>query len=369
MTASGAFANFFQGFETDTSGWTGATRVANGAIPAHSGGWHAEAPPSASTSTYTRWALSDTFLQDNAGGYSYQFPIAGFKTDIWVYLNMTPPGAANDTRFDWSTAISMPDCTFRRDFVFNFGFYNDSVSYGSGPRFVVSGSNNAGRSGADPRNSGRNPIVIATTGWYKLETVFENDGGTLKATLSVYNSANTLVPNATWVLEDATDIIGTTVGGNRYGWFANQEFSSLAFDDTSLTGVQIYCADGTGPAASAGYWQNHAGAWCEPTIFIGGHTYSEQDAIALMQKPTAGDMTYQLFSQLVAAELNVYCLHSAQSCVSAEIQAADSFMTTYPAGSGVKASSNAWKAIVSAYNTLVNYNQGLLCAPPINPQH
>jgi hypothetical protein len=354
-----ASASFYQGFETNTNGWVGANRATlSDGVPSHSGGFHAEAPTG--TGTYTLW-----------GGESRPFPLAGFKTDIWVYLNMTPAGAANDTRFDWTTAIGMPDCGFRRDFVFNFGFYNDSVAPGSGPRFVVSGSNNAGRPNSDPRNSGRNPFAITTTGWYKLEEVFENDGGTLKVTLSVYDSTNTLLhnasQNASWVLEDATDIIGTTVGGNRYGWFATQEFSPfLAFDDTSLTGIQIHCEDGTGPAASAGYWINHPNAWSEPSITIGGHLYSEKDAIALMQKPTAGDMSYQMFSQLVAAELNIDCLNSNASCVADALNAADSFMTTYPPGSGVKASSNAWKVIAPAYNTLCNYNQGILCAPPIN---
>jgi hypothetical protein len=41
----------------------------------------------------------------------------------------------------------------------------------------------------------------------------------------------------TWTLSDPTDVIGATVGGNRYGWFVNQEFSSLAFDESSLVNL------------------------------------------------------------------------------------------------------------------------------------
>jgi hypothetical protein len=35
-----------------------------------------------------------------------------------------------------------------------------------------------------------------------------------------------------WTLSNASDVIGVTVGGNRYGWFTNQEFPVLAFDNT-----------------------------------------------------------------------------------------------------------------------------------------
>ena len=355
MTASGALADFYQGFETDTNGWYGVNRVAtlsHNGVPSHSGGFYTQAPTypnnSSGPAEFTRW-----------GGYSYIFPIAGFKTDIWVYLNPTTPapGATSGMRFDWSTAIDIPnDCdpstNFRRDFIFNVGWYNDT---GTG-HFVVSPSNNAP---GDPIH-GNNPFTITTPGWYKLETVFDNDGGILRGTFSVYDSANTLLQNASqkasWVLKSADDMIGTTVGGNRYGWFATQEFPFLAFDDTSLTGFQFYCEDGNGPVAGIGYWTNHLNAWYVPSITIGDHTYSKAGAVALMQKPTAGDMSYQLFSQLVAAELNVYGLHSNASCVADAIQAADSFLTTHAPGSGVKASDPVWKAIVSAYNVLVNYN-------------
>ena len=37
-----------------------------------------------------------------------------------------------------------------------------------------------------------------------------------------------------WTRSDATDVIGSTVGGNRYGFFAAQEFPFLAFDNTRL---------------------------------------------------------------------------------------------------------------------------------------
>ncbi len=35
----------------------------------------------------------------------------------------------------------------------------------------------------------------------------------------------------TWTLSDPSDIIGTTVGGNRYGWLVTNSFASLAIDN------------------------------------------------------------------------------------------------------------------------------------------
>ena len=40
-------------------------------------------------------------------------------------------------------------------------------------------------------------------------------------------------------------------------------------------------------------------------------------------------------------------------------------MIAHPAGSNVAAKSSDWKAISWAYNTLVQYNEGKLCAPHI----
>jgi hypothetical protein len=147
--ATPASATFFQGFETDTSGWTGAMRVPSGTngIPSKAGAFHAE-DQNLSGLTYTFW-----------GGDSKTFPPGGYTTSVDIYLDIAPPymtGSlmpyANDTRFDWSSAIGTPSCNHRRDFVFNAGFYTDTDITGAGPRFVISASNNATRSGAFPKN-------------------------------------------------------------------------------------------------------------------------------------------------------------------------------------------------------------------------
>src|SRR5688500_17966223 len=153
------FAAFFQGFEFNTAGWTGATRVVTGThgVPSKAGTFHAE-DQNFSGLTYTDW-----------GGYGKTFPPGGYTTTVDIYLDISPPymngtGYANDTRFDWSSAVNTPSCAHRRDFVFNAGFYTDIDSTGAGPRFVISASNNATRSGANPRNAARDPFTIYVEG-------------------------------------------------------------------------------------------------------------------------------------------------------------------------------------------------------------
>jgi len=99
------------------------------------------------------------------------------------------------------------------------------------------------------------------------------------------------------------------------------------------------------------------------TITVGCVPYTKAEAIAIMQQSTSGDETYALAAQLIAAKLNVNCAGANSSCVTSAIQAADSWLCQHPVGSGVKASSPAWKQITATYNTLTLYNQGQLCAP------
>lgn len=218
---------FFQGFESDSTGWSNVTRVPSGTsgITSRTGSWHAEtdqSPPPATASSFTQW-----------GGYTDEFPDGGYSTSAWVYLDVSTE-AASDTRFDWSSAVNTPAGTHRRDFVFNGGYYDDTDLTGSGPRFVFSASNNATRSGAFPKNPGRDPVAITTSGWYEFRHVFRDNGGVLAVDLEIRSDSGSGSLVHSWTLSDPTDLIGTTVGGNRYGWFVIQEFTVLAVDDTRL---------------------------------------------------------------------------------------------------------------------------------------
>jgi len=117
---------------------------------------------------------------------------------------------------------------------------------------------------------------------------------------------------------------------------------------------------GTG---TPGYWMNHPEAWPVDSITIGGVVYSKDKAILLMKAPVELDKTYTMFPALVSAKLNVLVCNDA-SCIADTIQAADDWMRVYgPVGSGVLASSKAWKIGEPLYLLLDKYNNGLLCAP------
>lgn len=208
---------------------------------------------------------------------------------------------ANDTRFDWTSAIGTPTCGHRREFVFNAGFYNDIDATGAGPRFVISASNNAGRGSSFPKNPGRDPFTIIVEGWYTFEHRFyavpPAPGGVLHVDLTIKNAAG--IPLHMWTLSDATDIIGTTVGGNYYGWFVQNEFTAgLPFDTTMLLGYQDYCTvppSTAGAKVTAGGWITVAGgkgtfgltAKASETTPSGNLTYQDHGLLSRTVKSTA----------------------------------------------------------------------------------
>ena len=225
-TASAATL-YFNGFETDTSGWTGATKVSSGTngVTSATGSSHAVAAPSSTAFT--------TFGGYNFGaGSGVGVPFQEYFTSVDVYLDMSTT-ALNDTNFDFSSAISNTTGNHRRDFVFNAGFYNDATGPGASTnRFVVSASNNSQPGSAFAKNPASDPFAIGTTGWYTFQHHFYDNGGVLAVEMSVLNSTDALLHS--WLLSDPTDVINSTVGGNRYGWFDYNEFSALAFDNSEL---------------------------------------------------------------------------------------------------------------------------------------
>lgn len=273
------YAAYFQSFETDTAGWFGANRVPTGThgVTSKTPAFHAEDGGSA----FTRW-----------GGYSKTFPPLGYTTSIDIYLDISPPYMTgsetpypNDTRFDWTSAINTPACVHRRDFVFNAGFYNDPAdSTGAGPRFVISASNNAGRGNSNPKNPGRMPYTVYSEGWYTFEHHFRDNGGVLAVDLTLKNSLG--VAQMMWTLSDPSDVIGQTVGGNRYGWFPTDEFPYLAFDTSALVGSQDYCTPPSTPGAKI-----TGGGWIDVPVLSKG-TFGLV-AKAGSDGTSSGNVTYQ----------------------------------------------------------------------------
>jgi hypothetical protein len=217
---------YFNGFETDTAGWFNLSGATITRVPSGSASTYANGVPAAAGSYYARLGKDPSPDTCTFGGGTA--PV-GYSTGVDVYLDVPYAMSHPDTRFDWSSAVSDTTGGFRRDFVFNVG--TDATG------FVISGSNNATRCGAFPANPGNAPIHIVTSGWYTFKHTFTGvPGGPLTVAMQVM-PAGTNVPLGTWVRTDASDIIGTTVGGNRYGWFVQNEFDGLAIDNSFRTGA------------------------------------------------------------------------------------------------------------------------------------
>lgn len=227
---------FFNGFEVDDTCWVDVTRVASGGgalgVSSATGGWHAETLLDGPEGyVFTRWGgYGDDDDCDSVAG-SLLFPEGGYGTSVDVYLDVDV-GAANDSRIDYSSAINNEVGNHRRDFIFHCGFYSDDRTadgLGSGNRYICSVSNN---SPGWPANPARDPVVVATeSGWYSLRHYFYDDGtGTLAVDLGIFASDGTLIK--AWTLSDPADVINSTVGGNRYGWFINQGWGAMAIDNT-----------------------------------------------------------------------------------------------------------------------------------------
>ena len=123
-----------------------------------------------------------------------------------------------------------------------------------------------------------------------------------------------------------------------------------------LTGYSEY-------VGTPGYFGNHPEAWPMTTITIGGVTYNQDHAIYYMSKPSEGDKTYDMYSQLCAAILNVFN-GSDGSCIVDVIAAANDWLAENYLASDVEGRSDAWEDGEELKDWLDAYNNGELCAPP-----
>lgn len=227
MSAAAGVPIYLQSFEENTDGWDPfdggeITRVASGTngVPSSAGDYHAILGLfhryDEGTSIFSRW-----------GGYEDVFPANGYVTEVDIYLDMAEAdGTAKQV--DFSSAISTPEGSHRRDFIFSVG------TVAGESHWSATASNN---SVGNPVNPARAPLTISETGWYTFRSTFENVGGVLAVRMEVLNSSG-IVLNSTagetwseWVLSTSVDVIGETVGGNRYGWFIINQIEDLPVDN------------------------------------------------------------------------------------------------------------------------------------------
>ena len=148
-------------------------------------------------------------------------------------------------------------------------------------------------------------------------------------------------------------------------------FGTPVSDDDSAT-VEVI-APGTG---TPGYWKNHTDVWpmIGDSIYIGdwNHNWqcdpaetclelSSDQALAALNNPPKGDMTWNLARALVAAWLNVSAGNDA-SCIATTIELATGWLDYHGLGGGVAGGDAAWVEASGWAADLDDYNNGLLCA-------
>jgi hypothetical protein len=257
---------YFNGFEKNTDGWFDSTSGHYGNLTRQpsgysNGGGYADGISSAAGQWHARLVGQPCFTTPNQdcagpntnwGGYSSTFPSGGYLTQVDIYLDVTWADGHRDYRFDWSSAINTNAPTtppsFLRDFVFNAGTSLPLEPAG----FWINSSTNAFRSGAFPENpcpnppnpppamACRAPVFINTSGWYTFRHTFRDDAGSLAVDFDIFQQSSG-TPVAHWTIHAGDSM--STVGGNRYGWFANEEIPDLAIDNSLRTGL---CHSGHG---------------------------------------------------------------------------------------------------------------------------
>lgn len=125
----------------------------------------------------------------------------------------------------------------------------------------------------------------------------------------------------------------------------------------AIAGTALACG-----VRSPGYWKNHPEAWPVCSLTIGADTYTKEQALEYLLTPGKGDKSYTLFSAVVAALLNKYS-GAPTTVIDCTLAKAEAWVNAYPPGSGVAASSEAWKCGEPLYCKLDAYNNGLLGVP------
>jgi hypothetical protein len=154
-----------------------------------------------------------------------------------ILINDPTNAAEIGTRFDYTSAINDNTGSHLRDFGFVVGT-GQSGSTCTG--WVVNAQTNVTRDSAFPDDASKDPECIAESGWYTFKhNFYENAAHNLEVKMEIFPVGSPANPDWSWTIESADgsgpDHI-STVGCNRYGWFADQEIYGLPIDNASMTG-------------------------------------------------------------------------------------------------------------------------------------
>jgi len=111
--------------------------------------------------------------------------------------------------------------------------------------------------------------------------------------------------------------------------------------------------------ATASWWKRHPKSWPITEFTLGGFTYTQDEARALMSN--GKDKSLTMFAEVVATTLNL-AYGTSDACIASVLEEALAWMQPIGAiPAGVEASSQTWKSGKALYLQLKEYNQGDLC--------
>jgi hypothetical protein len=224
-----------QGFEGDDGGWLDNDDLAgygylsrvpsgSGGIASASGGFHAIAEGFEDDCPAYQTSVPSCFYGPFSRFDMYRYAWPGTWTaEVDVYLD---PAWAAGEGFDYSVAAAGTDGTHQRDFIFHIA---KDISTGD---LLVGASNNTNFAPRQDLES-IDHYTVTTAGWYTLQHVYRDQGGTLAVDLNLLDSGGNVLSTET--RNDASDLIPAEVGGNFYAWFTHVAVDGgIAIDDHRL---------------------------------------------------------------------------------------------------------------------------------------
>jgi len=104
------------------------------------------------------------------------------------------------------------------------------------------------------------------------------------------------------------------------------QFAAATWDTTTPTPTPANCT------RTHGFWKTHPQVWPLQTVAIGGVTYTQEQALAILKISPDGDATFLLAQQLIAARLNI-AAGANPGAVANALQQADEWLVANPLGS------------------------------------
>lgn len=234
VSAAPTQQTYYQGFETDTSGWFDS-----------SNGWSGTVTRTASDPSGLMAAEGDYYavMTESTGDGGDTGPFSRFDQyrDTWtgeyvanvdVYLD---PSWSVGSGFDYSVASSGSDGNHQRDFIFHVA---KDTSTGE---LLVGGSNNSNFNVREDLET-INHYTVTSAGWYTLQHVFRDNAGVLAVDLNLVDADG----NVLWTETRSTplDTIPAEVGGNRYAWFTTIDVGGgIAVDAHELRTADVEAPD------------------------------------------------------------------------------------------------------------------------------